>query len=231
MLNARVYSQEEMDNFNMQGPILNDSLHSLSLINKLLGNTSTTLTAVKKILMQHPKKVFHIVDLGCGGGDNLRAIAKWCFQNTRRVQLTGIDGNSHILEYAKQQESSLEINYCQADILDVEFEIEPCDILISSHFIYRFADDELVSFIQKSTKKVNSSIIFNELQRNVIPYFTFRIFGRLLFFNNMTIQDGLKAIKSSFKKKELQHILKQLTVKSYELKRKWAFRYLIIIKV
>ena len=177
--------------------ILNDSLNSLSFINKMLGNTSITLKAVKKVLNKDENKVFHIVDLGCGGGDNLRAIADWCSQNNRKVQLTGIDGNSHILDYAKQQGS--DIRYKQANILEAQFEIEPCDILISSHFIYRFTNDELANFIGKSTKKVSTSIIFSELKRTMIPYYLFKVFGRLLSFNSMVVQDGLKAIKSSFK--------------------------------
>ena len=231
MLSSRVYIQEEMDDFNTQGAILNDSLNSLSFINKKLGNTSITLEAVKKILNKDVNTIFHIVDLGCGGGDNLRAISQWCFENNRDVKLTGVDGNSHILEYAKSHESNSDIFYRQANILDAKFEVESCDILISSHFIYRFTDAELVDFIENSAKKVNDSIIFSELKRSVIPYYTFRVFGRLLSFNRMTVQDGLKAIKSSFKKEELKNILKELNVKSYNLKYKWAFRYLIVIKL
>jgi len=235
MLSSRVYIEEKMDNFNPEilgeRAILDDSLNNLSFINKFLGNTSVTLEAVKKILNKDVDKIFNIVDLGCGGGDNLRAIAQWCFDNNRAVKLTGIDGNPHILMYAEQQESNLNIKYKQVDVLDAQFEMEPCDILISSHFIYRFTDDELVNFINKAAKKVSNAIIFSELQRNIIPYYAFRIFGRLITFNDMTVQDGQKAITSSFKKEELLNVLKQLNVKSYQLKWKWVFRYLVIIRI
>jgi len=105
-----------MDDFNTQGAVLNDSLSKLSLINSMLGNTSVTLDAVQKVLKKDPQKIFHIIDLGCGAGDNLRAIAAWCFENNRVVKLTGIDGNDHILSYAKQQKSDAKICCKQADI-------------------------------------------------------------------------------------------------------------------
>ncbi len=220
-----------MDTFAVNGPLLNDSLSKLSSINTILGNTSITLNAVIKVLQKEPEKKFHIVDIGCGAGDNLRAIDRWCSKNSRKIKLTGIDANEHILDYAKSQKSNGGITYKQADILDHKFELETCDILISSHFIYRFKDAELVDFVNKASKKVNNSIIFSELQRHFLPYLMFSIFGRLLFFNTMVLQDGLKAIKNSFQKKELSIILEKLQIKSYRLKWKWAFRYLIIIKL
>jgi 2-polyprenyl-3-methyl-5-hydroxy-6-metoxy-1,4-benzoquinol methylase len=224
-----VYIKEKMDDFNMQGAILNDSLNSLSSINKLFGNTPITLKAVKKVLNTDVKRVFHIIDLGCGGGDNLRAIADWCLENNREVQLTGIDGNSHIIEYAKQQVSN--IRYIQANILDAEFEIEPCDILISSHFIYRFTDNELAIFTAKSAKKVSTAIIFSELQRSTISYYLFNVVSRLMPFNKMVINDGSNAIKNSFKKEELRCVFDKIKISSYTIKWKWAFRYLITIEV
>ncbi len=231
MFGTRNYIKEEMDDFNIQGVVLNDSLEKLSLINSMLGNTSVTLNAVKKILKKDTQKTVHIIDLGCGAGDNLRAVAAWCSENNRAVKLTGIDGNHHILSYAKQQKSETEILYKQADILNDDFELEPCDILISSHFIYRFTDQGLVDFMNRSNKMVSNTIIFSELQRSVISYSLFMLVGRLFFFNRMVRQDGLKAIKSSFKKSELQNILQRLNVSSYRLEWKWTFRYLVTIKM
>ncbi len=230
MFDTRSYLKEEMDNYPTNGVMLNDSLSKLSLINKYLGNTSITLKAVIEILERKPKEIVHIVDLGCGAGDNLRAIGDWCFENGREIKLTGIDGNEHILNYAKAKKSKVKINYKYENILDTRFELEMCDIVISSHFIYRFTDAELIDFISRSSDKVRSTIIFSELQRHVVPYVAFSIFGRLFSLNAMVLQDGLKAIKNSFRKRELRDILKQVDVSSYNIKWKWAFRYLIIIK-
>ena len=230
MFDTRSYLKEEMDNYPTHGVMLNNSLSKLSLINKYLGNTSITLKAVIEILERKPKEIFHIVDLGCGAGDNLRAIGNWCIKKGRKIKLTGIDGNKNILSYAMSQNDKVKINYKHVNILDTQFELERCDIVISSHFIYRFTDAELIRFISRSSDKVRSAIIFSELQRHVVPYAAFSIFGRLFSLNTMVLQDGLKAIKNSFQKRELRDILKQVDVSSFNIKWKWAFRYLIIIK-
>lgn len=229
MLNKRSLEKEQMDNLDLSGEDLNKTLSGLSIINKYLGNTSSTFNAVKKEIL-NTNKALKIIDLGCGGGDNLRAISNWCKNNNRSVELIGIDANRHILEFAKQQNnSSRDIEYLQADILDSQFILPNCDILISSHFMYHFSDQEIVQFLKQAKKNITSKIIFSELQRNSFAYFLFKIGTIFLPFSKIVKQDGLTAIVRAFKKKELIHIFKLAGFKEYTIKYKWAFRFLILI--
>lgn len=232
MLKDRSFHTERMDDLNLAGNELQQTLKGLSIINTFLGNTSATFKAVKKIIKQHPTKTLRIIDLGCGGGDNLRRIAGWCLENEHPVTLIGIDGNQSILKYAKEKnENLIEITYKQADILNSNFELEACDILMSSHFMYHFKDDALIAFLKKAKSKVQVSIIFSDLYRSYTAYILFKYFGFLMPFHNTVKQDGLKAITRSFKKKELQKILERAILKSYSMKYKWIFRYLLVVKL
>jgi|TARA_R110000737_G_scaffold50895_2_gene71976 2-polyprenyl-3-methyl-5-hydroxy-6-metoxy-1,4-benzoquinol methylase len=231
VLSVRSNQKEQMDNFELSGKELNETLSGLTFINKYLGNTAATFKAVKtEIAKAH--QTLKILDLGCGGGDNLRAIAKWCSINNKSIELIGLDGNAHILEYAKKlNNKSLTIKYLQADILDSTFELPKCDILISSHFMYHFSDIELVQFLKKSNNKVSTKIIFSELKRSYLAYSLFKIGSILLPFSKIVMQDGLLAIKRAFTKKEITSILHQADLIDYEIHRKWLFRFLISIPV
>ena len=231
MLSKRSSEKEQMDNFEWSGTELDKTLNGLSTINKYLGNTSATFKALKSEILKINKSL-KIVDLGCGGGDNLRAIADWCLVNNHPIELVGIDGNPHILENAKKKSTQdHRITYIQADILDAAFVLPKCDILISSHFVYHFSDSELVGFLNRSQSRVASKIIFSELQRNYIPYALFKLAGVFLPFSDHVKQDGLIAIKRAFTKAELIFILRKTNFIEYEIKRKWAFRFLIAISV
>ncbi|MEJ6583438.1 MAG: methyltransferase domain-containing protein [Crocinitomicaceae bacterium] len=220
-----------MDNFELSGNDLDKTLIGLTSINKTLGNTASTLKAVKKELLKITKSV-KIVDLGCGGGDNLRAIENWCHKNNRPIELFGIDANPHIIEYARQQNnSSLNINYLKADILVDDFKLPTCDILISSHFMYHFSDDQMVEFLKKSKPNVSSTIIFSELQRNCFAYLLFKIGSFFLPFSKIVKEDGLLAIRRAFTKKELINILERAEFSNYNISWKWAFRFLVVISV
>lgn len=231
MLKHRSSVKEDMDNLELSGDELKETLDGLSTVNRLFGNTSITLAAVKKQLAFCDERPIRIIDLGCGGGDNLRSIARWCQQSHIEVELLGIDGNPNILQYARQKNSRAStIEYLQADLLDSKFEVPKCDILLSSHFLYRFSDSELTSFYIKAQGKVSVAIVSTDLQRHVIPYFLFKILGQFMPFSTMVKQDGLKAISRSFTRSELQSILDQAQFKSYRLKWKWAFRFLVVAK-
>ncbi len=167
--------------------------------------------------------------MGCGGGDNLRKISSWINKQKREITFIGIDGNEQSLQYAKSKDRS--INYQKADILNKDFELPFCDVLMSSHFIYHFPDDELVEFLKRATKKVNTAIVFSELQRSSIAYTLFKVFGFLMPFPKMVKQDGLLAIKRSFKRKELEAILKKAGIKDYSLQWKWWFRFILVIPI
>ena len=76
MLKHRSLEQEQMDNLELAGQELHHTLNGLTIINRFLGNTNATLRAVQAEIKasKHP---LTIIDLGCGGGDNLLSIAKW----------------------------------------------------------------------------------------------------------------------------------------------------------
>jgi len=229
MLSQRSSEKEQMDNFNLSGIELNKTLNGLFTINKYLGNTATTLKAVKKEILK-AKKPLKIIDLGCGGGDNLRAIATWCKVNNKPVELLGIDGNLHILKYAENQNNpSSVIKYLNADILNSDFVLPTCDILISSHFMYHFSDTEIVEFLKKSKNSISTKIIFSELHRSPFAYLLFKIGAVFLPFSSIVKQDGLAAIRRAFNKKELMAILEKAEFTEYQINWKWAFRYLILI--
>ena len=193
MLSNRSHIQENLDNLELKGEALTKALDGLSRINRLFGNTKDTLKAVKQQFKNHEIKT--IVDLGCGGGDNLMSIAKWCQKKDKKVRLIGIDGNQNTLDYSRAK-SQFEIEFQQADILDPNFEIPECDLLISSHFIYHFKDDELIQFLKKAESKVAVAMIFSELKRDPRAYNLFRDMGAL--FGKEVQSDGLKAINRSF---------------------------------
>tara|TARA_B100000795_G_scaffold138704_2_gene103662 strand:- start:13561 stop:14283 length:723 start_codon:yes stop_codon:yes gene_type:complete len=229
MLKLRSIEKEQLDNLQTSGTELTKTLEGLSIINRFLGNTNATFSAVKPILISSETSLT-IIDLGCGGGDNLRKIARWCSQKNIRVRLIGIDGNLNILDYALDKNtSSLAVEYVQADILSNEFNLPYCDILISSHFVYHFTDSDLVQFLKKSKPRIKQHLIFSELERSHLAFSLFNAVSIFMPFTKMVRQDGKRAIERAFKKPELDSILIKAGFGNYRMTRKWAFRLLISI--
>lgn len=223
--NKRIHTSEELDNLELKGKSLTRTLDGLSKINFWLGNSKYTLEAVKQQFQKTEIKT--IIDLGCGGGDNLINIAEWLNSKNKNVKLIGIDGNQNSLDYAKSK-SAFDIDFIQSDILNKNFQLPECDLLISSHFIYHFEDEALISFLNESKSKVKKAMIFSELRRSLIARVIF--YPLSLFFSRMVRNDGAKAIRRSFTRRELSSLIAQAGFENYSVKNRLIFRLLAIIE-
>ena len=77
-------------------------------------------------------------------------------------------------------------------------------------------------------KTATVGMVVNDLHRNALAYFLFRLLG-LFIRNPMTREDGLISIRKAFKREDLENMSKNMNAKS-SIQWKWAFRYQWIIK-
>ncbi|MGB0430837.1 MAG: hypothetical protein ACPGLV_10210 [Bacteroidia bacterium] len=76
-MSERSREEELLDQPGIAAKDLHQNLHELDVINRLLGGHLATLKGIKQIIRRNRQKTWRIIDLGCGGGDSLRAVAKW----------------------------------------------------------------------------------------------------------------------------------------------------------
>jgi 2-polyprenyl-3-methyl-5-hydroxy-6-metoxy-1,4-benzoquinol methylase len=228
-MKSRLTESEKLDDLSLQGEPLHKALQSLAWINRWFGNHSSVIKAIHALYNEQPKPL-RIIDLGCGGGDLILTVAQSLERQKIEFSITGIDGNANSLAYAQKKCAAFkEIDFLQADILSNKFSIQPCDMLISSHFIYHFTDGKLVDFFKNNVAAVSTAIIFSELERNVLALRLFKFSSFLLPISKLAKQDGLLAIKRSFNKKEWSTILQQAGISRYNLITVPVFRILLTI--
>ncbi|NRB52828.1 MAG: methyltransferase domain-containing protein [Saprospiraceae bacterium] len=229
-LHDRSHQIEQLDNFELSGTKLRRTLRELGLINRLFGNVRMVKRSIWREMKKANLNQATIVDLGCGGGDLLAALAQSAERKGYELQLIGIDGNPASLSFAEERYAKLKvIRFQEADIGQPEFQVPPCDFLISSHFLYHLPDQELPAFLQKQLKRVRQAAIFSELDRHFIALQLFKFVSLLLGFSKMTRQDGQTAVRRAFRRKELVDILQRTSFVHYRLAYKWAFRHLLTI--
>ena len=226
----RVRKMEMMDDFSIDGPVLHDTLRKLSQINKWLGGNSITIDGLKKLLNDHPKsKKISILDLGCGSGDTLRDVAKFGTKAGYSFELTGIDANKHVVEYAKSQAGIHEnITFIECNIFSEEFQNLDFDLVICSLFLHHFEEEQLTEILSYILNKASIGILVNDLHRNSIAYFLFKSLC-MFISNEMVVEDGLTSIQRGFKYEELKRLSKKMD-SNYRITWKWAFRYQWLIQ-
>ncbi len=231
-LKQRTDEIEEMDDFAMEGPVLQDALKKLSLINKTLGGNNGIISGLKSLLLGQDKtKTYSIVDLGCGSGDILRVIADFARDNEIQVELLGLDANKYTITYAQVLSAGYSnIKYRVIDLFSEEFTHLKYDIAVSTLTMHHFEDKILLNFLSTIIKNANLGVVINDLHRSRAAYYLFHVVCLPFRLNKMSRNDGLISIKRGFKREDLERYSQELGLKSYSIQWKWAFRYQWIIR-
>ena len=228
-VSPRSYQSEQLDNLELDGPVLTETLKELAFINRLFGSTRAILSGIRKLMEGASEQTWRIVDLGCGGGDILMEVAAWFQRKQLSATFIGIDGNPASIEHARTIAQAMpDITWQTEDILDPDFCIPPCDIVISSHFLYHLKEEQLTAFLEQQSIHCTRGWVISELIRNKWAPFGFHIVCRTLGFSNLTRQDGILAIERAMKLSEWRKILNRANRK-FSIKKKWIFRQQIII--
>jgi ubiquinone/menaquinone biosynthesis C-methylase UbiE len=137
-----------------------------------LHHSNLTDWGLKKIEI---KPTFRILDVGCGGGETIKKLAKYAFEG----KVFGIDYSKDMVAYSQ------ELNSCL--IAQKKVSIAECSI-IKTNFPKHFFD--LVTAIETYYFWPNLSDAFREIKRILKPN------GNLFLINEM-IKDGIYEIKNA----------------------------------
>lgn len=227
----RTDQEEIMDDFAMEGEILRDALDKIASINQLLGGNKLTLHGVKDMLSTAEQdRKFTIVDVGCGNGDMLRALADYATTKGLTFNLIGIDANNFTITHARDlSKNYANISYRCEDIFDKEFENLKYDIVLCTLTLHHFKDDQIEKLLSVFYKNATLGVVINDLHRNKIAYRSFQALCKVFRLNDMSREDGLVSILRGFKKVDLIQFSEKLGFRKYDVKWKWAFRYQWII--
>ena len=116
-------------------------MKELNTVNTLLGGHKISIEGIKKIACTN--KSITVCEIGCGGGDNLYAIANWCKKNNITASFIGIDIKTACIDFARQQYPSLNTNWITSDYAKVDLTQNKPSIIFSSLFCHHFTNEEL----------------------------------------------------------------------------------------
>lgn len=232
MINLKNRSSEKeiMDDFSQSGETIDQTLRELERINALLGGNYVSTGGVAKLLNGQAAKEYHIADLGCGGGDMMMYLSKWGEGNGYNLKFSGIDANSAIVDFAEENTNTFQnIKYYPLNIFSPEFKSLNPDIFHCSLFAHHFTEEELVPLLRQLLNQSNLGLVINDLHRHIISYYFTKWIIRTFSKSSMVRYDSVVSIQRSFKRNEIEVILKKAGITNYFLKWKWAFRWQLVI--
>ncbi len=228
-LSQRSYKKEILDSENIPFADIMQNMKELNRVNTLLGGHAITITGLTKIVSQHKKKqTITVCEIGCGGGDNLSAIEKWCAKNNMAVTFIGIDIKQECIDFAKQQYPALACRWMVSDYKNVSFNDSKPDIIFSSLFCHHFNEQDLIFMLGWMKQHATTGFFINDLHRHWLAYYSIKIITQIFSHSYLVKNDAPLSVARGFKKEEWRKMLTSAGIQHYSVDWKWAFRYLIV---
>lgn len=223
----RSYKKELLDKDDIPFDDIKRNMQELNFINEWLGGHKITVDGFKKLAGF--KKKICVCEIGCGGGDNLYAIYKWCLKHKINVTLIGIDIKTECIEYARSRTDINAITtWIVSDYRDAHLPLKP-DIIFSSLFCHHFTDEELVKQFQWMKHNAGIGFFINDLHRHWLAYCLIKLLTKTFSSSYLVKNDAPLSVARGFTKHELVQ-LANAGVTSAKVVWKWAFRFLLIYR-
>jgi ubiquinone/menaquinone biosynthesis C-methylase UbiE len=215
-----------MDDLSLDEGQIKAILKDITVANKWLGGNQITIKALDRLMARYPRKIYTLIDMGCGDGSMLREVAAHFKKKRVEVRLIGLDLNSKSIRIAREISGTFpNISYFQKDVFSLMPEEFECDILLCTLTLHHFSQEEIRTFIQKFAVLTTIGVIINDLDRNRIAYTLFKVFSLIFVKTKVARHDGLVSIKSGFTKNDFNEFAKSVPEMASKVTWRWAFRY------
>jgi len=226
----RSYEAELLDRDDIPFDDIRRNMQELDVINTWLGGHNITLKGLKKLLPLCRSEPISICEIGCGGGDNLRAIEKYLSKKQVSATYTGIDINPHCIDHAKATSALKNAVWITSDYRDVLFIKKP-DIIFSSLFCHHFNEQSLKQMLGWMRANAGCGFFINDLHRHPFAYHSIRLLTSVFSKSYLVKNDAPLSVLRGFKRKELHRLMQQAGIVNYSIEWMWAFRWLINVRI
>jgi 2-polyprenyl-3-methyl-5-hydroxy-6-metoxy-1,4-benzoquinol methylase len=227
--NQRSNKLELLDEANIPSEDLFRNLFELEVINKRLGGHNATFKGLS--YFNFNGNANSLLDIGSGGGDTLRAIAKSKF-GKYFSKLDGADLKTDCIVYAKRNSELFEnISYYENDYkICLENNKHQYDIISNALFCHHFTDEQLIVMLKLMQQHCRMGFVINDLQRHWLAYYSIKLLTTLFSKSYLVKNDAPLSVARSFKKADWENLLLKAGIEGAIIKWSWAFRYVIVWK-
>jgi len=145
-----------------------------------------------------------LLDIGSGGGDVSRALARWAARDGLRLNVLGIDPDPRAHDFCLSRPVQPGLGFRRAFSSELVAEGQSFDFVVSNHMLHHLGPAELGALLVDSERLCRHRVLHADIERSRFGYAGFAL-GTWPFFRRSYIRpDGLTSIRRSFTADELR---------------------------
>jgi SAM-dependent methyltransferase len=194
------------------------NLRDIVRLNERFGGHSTIRKTLERAV--DGKARFSVLDVGAASGDTARLINKLY----PGASVTSLDLSAANLSAAPPAKLI-------GDGFELPFGAESFDYVLSSLFLHHFPDEQVVRLLAGFYQVAKLGLLICDLERNAISYWFLPVSKPFLNWDRVTVHDGMKSVRASFRTGELLRLASEAGIKNAEVEVfRPAFRLSLVAK-
>ena len=146
-----------------------------------------------------------VLDVGCGGGDVARALARWAERDGLDAQITGIDPDQRAIRWASAHDRGEGTTYRAAASGALVARGERFDAVVSNHVLHHLTQHEFAQLLADSQRLARTVAVHNDLRRSRAAWLMYWVATLpLVRARTFVRHDGLLSIRRSYAPAELR---------------------------
>ena len=216
-------SRELMDDPNCDPEALNNTYGQFSVVNSMISRWYHIYRTRIRPLFNDPSRQYSILDIGFGGGDIPRKLARWASKDNIELSVIGIETDLRAYRYATAGESPDNVHYLYKSSEELISMGLQFDVVISNHLLHHLDSEAFHSVLTEARQLSRQAVFFNDIKRSDVGYVLFNLLSRPVFRSSFITSDGLTSIKRSYTFRELQ----EKAPEGWDVQRLFPFRLLL----
>jgi SAM-dependent methyltransferase len=203
-----------------------DALRALARVN-LLSLASGRLWAEVARLHRAGRDRVRVLDVACGGGDVLAALARRAGRSGVPVELHGCDASPVALDVARARVSPADA--ARFFPLDVEREALPSgyDLVCCSLFLHHLSDESAVRLLGAMAAATRDTVLVQDLRRTRLGYLFAFVGLHALTTSDVARRDGLISVGAAFTIPEARVLCAAAGMEGARVRPSWPQRFVV----
>ena len=146
-----------------------------------------------------------LLDVGFGGGDVPRSLARWARRDGIDLRVTAVDPDPGTAAYVGRSGTGRDegVEFRRAGSGDLGAEGRRFDVVMSNHLLHHLEPGALQEVLADSERLARQLVLHNDLRRSALAYRAYALATRPLARSSFLHADGLLSIRRSYRPHEL----------------------------
>jgi 2-polyprenyl-3-methyl-5-hydroxy-6-metoxy-1,4-benzoquinol methylase len=227
-LKHRRRQPEWMDSDDIEASLHEQALRGLATVNWLSRSASILWPALWRECRHKSARQVRVLDLACGGGDVLQALAQRAQQRGLPIKFSGCDRSEVALRMAQANadRAGIDIELFPLNVLDDPLPVG-FDVIMCSLFLHHLEEADAIGLLRKMAAAAGELVLVNDLRRSVLGYALALVGGRLITRSPVVHVDGPRSVEGAFTLAEVAALAKAAGLANVRIERKWPQRFLL----